>query len=444
MQVAGRQLPGVPSAHVIRLSFSGDVLVEGPVVASGEPVPRAAQLLAALLPGAKPQSAEPTALWRLIDRAVLSPPAFATLEEFAVALAPFAAHDPQAAIRDLTSRWADTQPSDPAPIEPRGEAHPAADEPGSAMSVSEMRRTRRGTGLSLDEVSKRSRIPVSLLRQLEWGYLRNWPQGLYGRTQLVRYARAAGLERQLVLDAIWPLVLAQAAAPGAPLPSGSVGDPDSNPILIVQPAFEPDEILFETEDGHQAEVIADTDAGAAGSADTLGPPAGLLDPSSHLEAPRRSSMAAAAAVLALATAGAVWGLRESPTDRRGTTPQVVRHVPAAAGQSATASDTLSSSRPSPLPPVLRLGVRAARVSTAGVRPATETRTIATATAGRVVPVESSEDDTSSSSAAFQSTGGVEFADPIQPASGESRSGLGLRIMRRRRRSLAELSHPSIA
>jgi hypothetical protein len=46
------------------------------------------------------------------------------------------------------------------------EAQPAADAPGSAMSVSEMRRTRRGTGLSLDEVSKRSRIPVSLLRQL--------------------------------------------------------------------------------------------------------------------------------------------------------------------------------------------------------------------------------------------------------------------------------------
>ena len=44
-----------------------------------------------------------------------------------------------------------------------------------------------------------ARIPVSMLRQLEWGYLRNWPKGLYGRTQLVRYARASGLSRQLVL-----------------------------------------------------------------------------------------------------------------------------------------------------------------------------------------------------------------------------------------------------
>jgi Tol biopolymer transport system component len=46
-----------------------------------------------------------------------------------------------------------------------------------------------------------------------------------------------------------------------------------------------------------------------------------------------------------------------------------------------------------------------------------------------VPVESGEDDTSSSSAAFKSAGGVEFADPIQPLSGGSGSGLELRIMR---------------
>ncbi len=46
-----------------------------------------------------------------------------------------------------------------------------------SLSVSDVRRARRDTGLSLEEVSKRSRIPVSMLRQLEWGYLRT---GLYG------------------------------------------------------------------------------------------------------------------------------------------------------------------------------------------------------------------------------------------------------------------------
>ena len=40
-QIEHRLLPGVPSAHVIRLSTSGEVSVEGPVVATGMPVPRA-------------------------------------------------------------------------------------------------------------------------------------------------------------------------------------------------------------------------------------------------------------------------------------------------------------------------------------------------------------------------------------------------------------------
>ena len=69
------------------------------------------------------------------------------------------------------------------------------------------------------------------------------------------------------------------------------------------------------------------------------------------------------------------------------------------------------------------------LSTTGVRPATDAQPIAMATGGHVVPVDASEDDASIWSAAFQSAGGVEFADPIQPPSGGSGNGLGLRIMR---------------
>ena len=71
----------------------------------------------------------------------------------------------------------------------------------NAVVVSDMRRARRETGLSLLEISKKSRIPVSLLRQLEWGYMRNWPTGQYGRTELSRYARAAGLNKDMVIAA---------------------------------------------------------------------------------------------------------------------------------------------------------------------------------------------------------------------------------------------------
>ena len=63
-QVAAGEAPGMPSAHVIRLSPSGAVSIEGPVAASGRPVARAAQLLDSLLPGfdAAPEFRAPGAL----------------------------------------------------------------------------------------------------------------------------------------------------------------------------------------------------------------------------------------------------------------------------------------------------------------------------------------------------------------------------------------------
>src|SRR5688500_5160469 len=45
LQVVRGELPGVPSAHVIRLTESGVVTVEGPVPAGGPDVTRAAHLL---------------------------------------------------------------------------------------------------------------------------------------------------------------------------------------------------------------------------------------------------------------------------------------------------------------------------------------------------------------------------------------------------------------
>jgi hypothetical protein len=45
-----------------------------------------------------------------------------------------------------------------------------------------------------------------LLRQLEWGYFINWPAGQYGRSQVIRYARAAGLDEDLVVSTLVPLI----------------------------------------------------------------------------------------------------------------------------------------------------------------------------------------------------------------------------------------------
>lgn len=228
LQVARGEVAGVPSAHVIRLSPSGAISVEGPVAAGGRPVVRAAQLLDALLPTADQgnQFRVPGGLKLVLARAlgVLDLPPFASLEAFAEALSRFAATDPAAAVTNLVVTWselvdarASATPADvPAPVTPPARveqfvASRSLDMRGpvsssSALTVSDIRRARRATGLPLTQVADRSRIPVPLLRQLEWGYLANWPSGPYGRTQLVRYARATGLDEQLVVSTISPLI----------------------------------------------------------------------------------------------------------------------------------------------------------------------------------------------------------------------------------------------
>jgi Tol biopolymer transport system component/cytoskeletal protein RodZ len=235
-QVAAGEAPGMPSAHVIRLSPSGAISIEGPVVASGRPVARAAQLLDSLLPGfdAAPEFRAPGALRLVVARALgtLDLPAYATLETFSEALARFSAPEAAPIVRQLVANWAECVAAEQSPTEQpdvrtveiatKGSTDDVRTESvlesfamaagSSHLSISDVRRARRATGLTLAQLSERSRIPVALLRELEWGYLPNWPVGHYGRTQLVRYARAAGLDEEVVVRAVWPLIEERTAA----------------------------------------------------------------------------------------------------------------------------------------------------------------------------------------------------------------------------------------
>ncbi len=235
-QVAAGEAPGMPSAHVIRLSPSGAVSIEGPVAASGRPVARAAQLLDSLLPGfdAAPEFRAPGALRLVVARALgtLDLPAYATLETFSEALARFSAPEAAPIVRELVANWAECVAAEQSPNEQPdvrsveiASKRPADDvrtesvlesfamaAGSSHLSISDVRRARRATGLTLAQLSERSRIPVALLRELEWGYLPNWPVGHRGRTQLVRYARAAGLDEEVVVRAVWPLIEERTAA----------------------------------------------------------------------------------------------------------------------------------------------------------------------------------------------------------------------------------------
>jgi hypothetical protein len=93
------------------------------------------------------------------------------------------------------------------------------------LTISDIRRARRATGMTLAAIAERSRIPAWLLRELEWGYMRNWPAGHYGRTQLVRYARASGLDDQVVVRTVWPLLEGEGRAHGAAIvPAVAVDD----------------------------------------------------------------------------------------------------------------------------------------------------------------------------------------------------------------------------
>src|SRR5262245_2223311 len=178
--VARGDVAGVPSAHVIRLSSSGGVSVEGPVAAGGRPVMRAAQLLDALLPGSEAgsQFRVPGGLKLVMARALrtLDLPPFPSLDSFTDALGRFAATDPLAAIAALVTSWSDlvgTIPREAVKVEveplPVAQVQPfvssrmqdvRAHLSHDPLTVSDIRRARRATGLPLMAISERSHIPI--------------------------------------------------------------------------------------------------------------------------------------------------------------------------------------------------------------------------------------------------------------------------------------------
>jgi hypothetical protein len=266
LQVVRGQIAGVPSPHVIRLSSNGSVSVEGPV-AGGRPVIRVAQLLDTLLPHdvVGSEFRVPGGLKLVVARALgtLDVPPFGSLEAFVESLERFAATDPVAAITNLvaatveaaavrpTGQDVESPPPATAQVQlfaapqvqpfaiPRA-GEPRPQPPRQPLTISDIRRARRATGVPLAKVAERSRIPIGLLRQLEWGYFFNWPKGRYGRTQLVRYARAAGLDEDLVLSTVAPLVDCAEPAAAEPQPAAEPAALTRRPLaeLDLQPVQE--------------------------------------------------------------------------------------------------------------------------------------------------------------------------------------------------------------
>jgi hypothetical protein len=203
-QHASGELRGIPNASVIRLTPAGQVLIEGPMSRDQDAVRAAAALLGELLPGFQTPGGfkVPGGLRLVLARATRSIdlPPFESVAEFCAALERFASTDPAETVRHLFAEW-------------RSRQTPAPPEPDRELTISDVRRARRATGLPLEDVAQASGIPAVKLRELEWGYVRNWHVNDASRDDLRRYARAAGLDEELVLSVAWPLIESGDAGP---------------------------------------------------------------------------------------------------------------------------------------------------------------------------------------------------------------------------------------
>jgi hypothetical protein len=206
---ASGELPGMPTAGVIRVTRDGDVVVEGPMITDDD-VYRAGDLLNDLLAGfdSTPEYRASGGLRLAVARALgtLDVPPYASLSEFCEALARFGSDD----VRDVARALYHTYE--------RGRAsRELLRREQAALTISDIRRARRATGLTLEDVATVAEVPPAQLRELEWGYMRNWRADESGRAQVIRYARAAGLDEGVVLSIAWPMIQedGSAYAPGA-------------------------------------------------------------------------------------------------------------------------------------------------------------------------------------------------------------------------------------
>jgi transcriptional regulator with XRE-family HTH domain len=87
------------------------------------------------------------------------------------------------------------------------------------MTIAELRRIRMAKGLSLTEISRRTRIGVGFLRKIEEGNLRGLPPGFYARAFVRAYSEAIGIDADVVLGTLADELPAPQAA-SAPHPTG--------------------------------------------------------------------------------------------------------------------------------------------------------------------------------------------------------------------------------
>ena len=316
LRVAQGTIPGVPSVQVIRLCPTGAITVEGPVAADDQEIARAAHLLELLLPSLATAVRVPGALRLIIARALgtLDLPPYASLQEFADALGRFAAADSDECIRTLLERRHSAAGPRPFRAEALQPIAATGSDDARAITISDIRRARRATGLTLADIAAQIRIPAPLLCELEWGYLANWPASPAVRRHIVSYARAAGLDDQLVVRTVWPLFEQSLQARGSALGSRALTPPR---VVVDAVPVDDDDIedieIADVENPAGLATIIDQDDFAATA---------MVHPAVVAEHSRRRSGLVAAvvipALIAIGLAPAVWDhfTRAEPVESR--------------------------------------------------------------------------------------------------------------------------------
>jgi transcriptional regulator with XRE-family HTH domain len=81
----------------------------------------------------------------------------------------------------------------------------ASCEPNAAMSAREafgsnLRRTRVQRGVSLDEISRRTKVSIELWEAMERNDFSHWPSGIFARAYVRAYAVAIGVDPESTVD----------------------------------------------------------------------------------------------------------------------------------------------------------------------------------------------------------------------------------------------------
>lgn len=151
----------------------------GKVVPPSDVVSTLGEMLDALL--RRSDAAVPAGLRYIVARATdrrhLAP--FASLSEFASAVSRHAPESTAHAIDALLARYLMTT-----------SGHPPL---GAWSTISDIRRLRRAGGVTLPQIAEDTGIPLSLLRELEWGVFAHWDPWHTARS-LEAYAHRAGLD----------------------------------------------------------------------------------------------------------------------------------------------------------------------------------------------------------------------------------------------------------